>query len=172
MSCIKCGDEKEHYAKGLCRTCYLCHRQGKVVICSDCQKSKRHHAKGLCKPCYMRRWYQTYPVEGMAHTLHRHKGCYQHEQGANHKRHALNEARRRARLRALPDTLTPSQAEHLLRIGQATYPGEELHLDHIVPLSKGGGTTYANVHAIPASINLSKSDKLPDEIYEQHPLIL
>lgn len=80
---------------------------------------------------------------------------------------AIYSARYQGRKRNLPDTLTAEQAEELLAIGQATYPGKELHLDHVVPLSKGGGTTYANMHAIPARLNLSKRDALPREIYRQ-----
>ena len=83
------------------------------------------------------------------------------------KRRKKAKRRRKARKKALPDTLTTEQAEHLLVIGRAVYPGEELHLDHIVPLSRDGGTTLANMHAIPARLNQSKNDALPQEIYKQ-----
>lgn len=77
------------------------------------------------------------------------------------------EARRQARKRNLPDTLTEDQRKQLLVVGQATHPGEDLHLDHIVPLKHGGGTTLANMHYIPAGVNVFKKDRLPQEIYEQ-----
>jgi 5-methylcytosine-specific restriction endonuclease McrA len=85
----------------------------------------------------------------------------------NPEKKAAKYARREAQKRRLPDTLTIRQAVHLFTIGQAMYPDERLHLDHIVPLSKGGGTTLANMHAIPARLNCSKNDALPQEVYKQ-----
>lgn len=82
------------------------------------------------------------------------------------KRKAI-QSRRRARKRGAISTLIPQEIEELLEIGQAVYPGEELHLDHIVPISRGGGTTRANCHYIPAGLNISKKDKFPAEVYEQ-----
>lgn len=85
----------------------------------------------------------------------------------NPEKVAAQKARRKARKENLPDTLTSAQAERLLKIGRAMYPGEELHLDHVVPLSRGGGTTLANMHAIPARLNCFKGDALPEQIYTQ-----
>jgi 5-methylcytosine-specific restriction endonuclease McrA len=100
-----------------------------------------------------------------------YRAYYRHWQKENPEVGKAKQARREARKRNLPDTLTSEQAEHLLVIGKAMYPGEKLHLDHIVPLSKGGGTTLANMHAIPARLNCSKYDKLPGETYKQGTLI-
>jgi len=87
---------------------------------------------------------------------------------ANRNKYRIWEKRREKALKHnLPATLTPDQAELLLMIGRATYPGEELHLDHMVPVSKGGGTTMANTHYIPARLNYSKYDKLPQGAYRQ-----
>ena len=85
----------------------------------------------------------------------------------NPEKARLSWARRDARKKALPATLTPAQAERLFAIGQAMYPGEELHLDHVVPLSAGGGFTRANIHAIPAWLNMLKRNALPQEVYRQ-----
>jgi len=51
--CIKCGQEKEHHAKGLCYACYrnLAWDPPKG-ICKRCGREKIIHAKGLCKGCY------------------------------------------------------------------------------------------------------------------------
>lgn len=38
------------------------------------------------------------------------------------------------------------------------------HLDHIVPLSKGGQHTYSNVQVAHPSCNLSKHNKTPSEV--------
>lgn len=85
----------------------------------------------------------------------------------NPERDALSKARRKARKLIVPNTLTAKEVIHLLAIGQAVYPEESLNLDHVVPLSKGGGTTLANCHYIPARLNGSKKDALPEEVYQQ-----
>jgi len=205
-----------------------------VIICGDCGEEKKHYAKGLCSLCYkkMRYWQnpEKYRAQGRAnYRKHREKRLayireYQEKnkdrvrewarlrQQRYRERHlekckknsldwhhdnrerALENQRRwkaanpdklrewdqcnpekviaktaryRAHKRGLPNTLTAEQIERLLIIGQAIYPGQELHLDHIIPISKGGGTTLANMHYIPAHLNLSKGDKLPQEILEQ-----
>ena len=179
--CPGCGEEKEHQGKGLCKPCYVRHYW------------EANREKVLA---YQRLWARQHPRDRRAYMLvynaeHRDDQCcwreenpkkcavssrrwrqanpdYQHDWNqANPGKVVATRARRRARRRALPDTLIPEQAEHLLMIGQAMYPGEELQLDHIVPLSKGGGTTLANMHAIPAKLNMLKHDKLPEEIYKQ-----
>jgi len=64
-------------------------------------------------------------------------------------------------------TLAKEDIKELLRIGQGSYPGKELHLDHFAPLSTGGFTTRANLHALPAELNLAKGNKSPQEAYKQ-----
>jgi hypothetical protein len=137
------------------------------------------------KRAYNHQYYLDHQEEGITYTrryreehpdhARRYREDHQEEEIARHRRWAQENpdkcvaktARRRALKRNLPNTLTPQQAQHLFAIGHAMYPGEELHLDHIVPLDKGGGTTLANMHAIPARLNQSKHDALPQEIYKQ-----
>lgn len=93
---------------------------------------------------------------------------YYFHYGQQHKvERAILAALRRARKRNLPDTLTPEELNRLLVIGKATHFGEKLALDHFIPVIKGGGTTLANTHYIPAWLNSSKRDKLPQEVYKQ-----
>jgi len=75
-------------------------------------------------------------------------------------------ARYKARKRGVADTLTSEQLEFERKIGQATYPGEELDLHHIVPLGKGNHS-WGNIIFIPASLNRSIGNKLPREVFEQ-----
>lgn len=79
----------------------------------------------------------------------------------------IRKARRRARELNVLNTLTEDKLKELFVIGCGTYPNQKLHLDHFIPLSRGGGTTRANVHYIPAEINSFKGNKLPSEIFEQ-----
>lgn len=134
----------------------------KVLACTQryYQENKEQHAG------WMRTWWRRNKRRLLEYRSRMNRRWRQENPG---KERALK-ARRRARETAVPSTLTPVQAERLLDIGRAMYPGEQLHLDHIVPLSKGGGTTLANMRAIPASLNLSKHDKLPEDVYEQQPL--
>lgn len=132
---------------------------------------KRHKGKTLI---YRRRYYQEHREEELAY-----KRRYQQEHGEeiaarkcrwrqeNQEQCRASDARYEARKHHLPNTLTTHQAKRLLSMGRAVFPGERLHLDHIIPVSQGGGTTLANMQAIPASLNLSKSNKLPGEAYEQ-----
>ena len=176
--CSDCGKEKKHEAKGLCTTCYQhhwreTHREERAAYA---RRYGEHHREEIAT--YQRRWYEENREEILAHR----RRWYEENQGEraaskrrwkeeNPEKVAVIDARRQARKHSLPDTLTTEQGEHLLVIGQAMYPGEKLNLDHIVPLSKGGGTTLANMHAIPAWLNYLKHNALPQEIYIQEALL-
>ena len=79
--------------------------------------------------------------------------------------------RRRALKNGAADSLIATQREFERRIGEAQYPGEPLHLHHIVPLSRGGGHTWGNISFVPAPLNIYIGDALPQEIYKQLRLI-
>jgi 5-methylcytosine-specific restriction endonuclease McrA len=116
------------------------------------------------------RYYQKHREEAVVYSRRRQETNpdYQRRYQQEHpEKVAANNARRAARKQRLPDTLTTEEAEYLFLIGRAVYRTEKLELDHIVPLSKGGGTTRANMHAIPLGLNRSKQNMLPEEIYKQ-----
>ena len=92
---------------------------------------------------YKRRWWQENPEKG-----------------------AALQARLQARKRGVADTLTPEQLDFERKIVEATYPGEELHLHHLVPLGKGNHS-WGNITFIPKGLNCSIGDKLPQEVYQQ-----
>jgi len=79
----------------------------------------------------------------------------------------IRKAHRRAHELSVLNTLTENESKELFVIGCGTYPNQKLHLDHFVPLSRGGGTTRANVHYIPGEVNSFKGNKLPSEVYGQ-----
>lgn len=157
----------------------------RIIVCANCGEEKPHHGKGLCVSCYHQSWRAKYPEKISAYNKNYYQE-HQEEERARRRRYyrenrekelayhhrnleagRAKRARRQARKLVLPDTLTPQQAEHLMLIGRAIYPDQELHLDHIVPISKGGGTTLANMHAIPANLNLMKAGELPENVYGQ-----
>jgi HNH endonuclease len=83
---------------------------------------------------------------------------------ANPEGHREKQRRRRARKRDLPSERIDEQAlygEQNGKCGLCGKPlGDEWHLDHIVPLSKGGWHVTVNVHLTHPHCNLSKLDSL------------
>jgi 5-methylcytosine-specific restriction endonuclease McrA len=50
--------------------------------------------------------------------------------------------------------------------GRPLLPTERLHLDHVIPSSRGGTNHYSNLQVTHAGCNIRKSDRLPgDRIY-------
>lgn len=52
--CIKCGEEKIHYAKGVCKKCYCRHFNRKTIKCKKCGKTTNKQRVGVCLTCYER----------------------------------------------------------------------------------------------------------------------
>lgn len=187
--CIDCGEEKEYGARGRCESCY--HRNHyrkhrKKILAANQQwlnehreqyrqyKNQYNQEHREKHRIYVKKWYQDHREEVLARSAdwaqqnpEQYIANQKHWREENPERRAAIEARRKARKENLPDTLTEKQREQLLFIGQATFPGEDLHLDHVIPLKHGGGTTFANTHYIPGILNSFKKDRLPEEIYEQ-----
>ena len=73
----------------------------------------------------------------------------------NKERHALNQRRRKALLRSLPATLTFAEWKEIKAAYDycCAYCGEKpevLSMDHVIPVSRGGGTTKDNI--VPACL--------------------
>jgi hypothetical protein len=92
---------------------------------------------------------------------------------ANKDRYNARDAKRRAaKLQALPKWLTSEQLEQIKELYTCAqmfklYTGEEYHVDHIVPLQGEnvcGLHVPWNLQVIPARENLSKSNKLQEDI--------
>jgi len=85
---------------------------------------------------------------------------------------ARNSKRRAAKLNALPKWLTKYELEQIKELYTCAqmfklYTGEEYHVDHIVPLQGEnvcGLHVPWNLQVIPAKENLSKSNKLQEEL--------
>jgi len=193
--CSERGEKRNLLAKGLCGTCYhrlwaqkdretptgnerrkrnlrvyYHHDREKIIAQNNAharQNRERYNQYG--RSSYQRNrdkialrtraYYESHKKQYREYCRH-----WDHEHRAYRRLQAL---RRQRLLQESLDTLTPEQAQELLVIGRATYPGEALHLDHVVPISRGGGTTRGNIHAIPACLNLAKGALLPQQIYKQ-----
>lgn len=92
------------------------------------------------------------------------------------KEHALNEAKRRARKRSLPDDFTANDLQEVLFIfdNKCAITGESYeHMDHFIPISSGyGGTVVGNMIPLSSGMNLSKGNQNPfvwaDSLSEEH----
>ena len=170
--CSKCGEEKELTAE-------YWHKD----------KSKKDGYRGQCKECMKEYYYKNqeekrkkaveYYYENREAKLEYQEQYYkdnrekiseyykqylQSEQGR--KNNAKSEQNRRARKAQLPNTLTTEEYENTLEYFNHTcaYCGCELnkdnhHMEHIVPISKGGGTTQKNIIPSCESCNWSKHAK-------------
>lgn len=168
--CADCGQEKAYYAKRLCRSCYDSHWRTKNLD-KVAAINRRWRAKNPDKiaainqrwrkknPDYQYDWRQKNPRD---RRIYMRRWCEE-----NPEKCVANTAHRRALKKGVPNTLTPKQLEFEKKIGEATYPGEKLHLHHLVPFSKGGGHTWGNIMFIPASLNLSIQGRLPEKAYKQ-----
>jgi hypothetical protein len=129
---------------------------GKDVFCKKCSsedaKAWREKNKGYKKE-YNHRWY----IENYPRTKERMKANSKRWRKENRDKHNLRELRRRARKKALPDTLT---SEQILLLGNSCYltgVSNDIHLDHVIPLAIGhGGTIYENMIPLSAEVNMSK----------------
>ena len=165
MICGACGEEREYHALGLCRFCYKSrysaryHQRHRDRILKRQRRYRCENSEVVSE--IRKRWYRE-NREKAAFIRHR---WYQN----NPEKVAAQKERRRARKNSLPATLVGENAEILLRTFPCFYCGnlEDLQLDHFVPLSKGGGTTRANIIVACGKCNRRKHDKLPNEVLEQ-----
>lgn len=80
--------------------------------------------------------------------------------------------RRKARVRMLEHDFTDSDRIKILNDFNGscclTGRGEDIHMDHVLPLSKGGGTVVGNIIPLAGELNLSKNDRNLFEWFENN----
>lgn len=78
----------------------------------------------------------------------------------NRAKYNAYEAKRRARKANTTPVQNDSRVKAIYYIAQALCElGPEFHVDHIVPLCKGGAHDYKNLQVLPAKLNLIKGSK-------------
>ena len=152
----------------ICKTCNI-EKSG-----SDYHKGKRY-AGGLrseCKACHnmrQKRWNQKNPV-ALKKIVQKyyHSSHGQSQRKLNLPKIRATETARVARRRALKRDNTPHVTIEETRLINSLYTmakilsnscGEEFHIDHIQPISKGGPHTFENLQILSAEENLTKSNK-------------
>lgn len=171
--CADCNQKKEHHARGLCGACYKRYarrhnpdyRKKAKAYCRKWHAEHReerlayHRDWRKRNPEYQQRWYQRNREAKLIQSR-----CW--EQRNRDKRRIIG-LRRRACKAKVANTLTQQQIDFETNIACSMWPDEKLHIHHIVPISKGGGHTWGNIMVIPAVLNQSIGDKLPEEVYQQ-----
>lgn len=166
----------------ICKECSKCgtvknledfHRQkvgigGTRADCRDCVKyySRKYRDANRTKlRDYARQYY--------ANNAEKEREYSRRYYAENPEKDRMRDLRRRARKASLPDSLTESQWRDTLDYfgGACAFTGvtEDLHRDHVLPLSIGhGGTTKENMLPVSSRINLSKCDNNVFVWYEEN----
>jgi hypothetical protein len=154
---------RNRHARHRRRRALLDNRGAVVSPYSDPEKFKKYHQDYYRKyrkdhPDYwrkvMRRW--------RAKHLDRSRANSRRWQAAHRESARVTKSRRRARKRLAPNTLTSSEWTRILAAhkGRCHYCGAPAeHMEHILPLARGGGTTFENVVPACAPCNLSKNSR-------------
>jgi hypothetical protein len=80
-------------------------------------------------------------------------------------------AARKAKKRVLDKTMTDfdkfvHKEAYLLKQMRRKLLGTEWHIDHTVPISRGGTNEYINIEVVPAKWNLDKSNKHSERFFK------
>lgn len=99
---------------------------------------------------------------------------YRRERSERYAAHARN---RRARLSGSGGSHTVEDIERLkafqkMRCSICRCSLDSYHVDHIVPIAKGGGNDFLNIQLLCPACNLSKNDKDPIEYNQQRGFLL
>lgn len=97
----------------------------------------------------------------------------------NPDKRAAYEQNRRAKKRATGGKLSPNIKQKLYKLQRGTCPccrshfrSEEMHLDHVMPLARGGEHTDDNMQLLCQPCNQSKYSKHPVEFMQQRGFLL
>lgn len=193
--CSECGEEKAHCARRMCKSCYNAwylqeHKEERRIYNKQWLQenpgkmslyNRRNYEKHREKRLTWQKQYRQDNPEKVKKSKRRYQVAHRKEYNLyksdwrqeNPGKVAAQYARRQARKRSLPSTLSGEEIERKLSIGRCFYCGKEtnLGLDHFVPLSARSniacGTTLANSVAACKSCNSSKNNRMPEEILAQ-----
>lgn len=143
------------------------HRQ----LARDWRSNNRDKAVARCKEWHQKnrkhstQYRKQYYKENKDHLL-KNRALY--DKRFPEKR-AAKDARRRATLRGAMLMLHRDQQDIIETIYDcsnrvSSCTGIQHHVDHIIPITKGGYHIHTNLQVLPAKLNISKSNKLPHEL--------
>ena len=146
-TCTKCGEEKplsEFHRRG---------KSGRVPQCKTCKRATNAAVDPAVKLAYSKKYRDANKNkrrETKRASRARKPWLSTCQSGRARAQVVGNEAHNEQRI----DTLYA--LAHLLR-----HAGRDVHVDHIVPLSKHGAHAFENLQILTAEDNLRKGDKLP-----------
>ena len=150
----------------MCKTCTKCGAEKPHAEFHKDKKAK-DGLKYYCKACdneHKKKWYEDnkehkkkYYEENREHLLEQKKKWAKDNP---HLVRAKNQRRRAWKKAALPQLTDDDNLALKILSEEASMLGKGWHLDHIVPLSKGGLHHPDNLQIVRSFYNLSKSDKL------------
>lgn len=152
-----------------CRAYQAAHAERTCITCKTClpltheffyrDKNRPGGLSYVCKPCAV----SAAKLYGKAHRAAKyavHRAWVHNNPERMRLHYKMATARRRARQKALRNTLTADQIALLLALHKhCVYCGKRLkkpHLDHLTPLSNGGPTTLQNILPCCGSCNSKK----------------
>ena len=163
--CLKCGEKKIHMAKGLCQKCYTQKYR---------QKYNRTHKKEISE--YMHKYRQTRKKEHSEYMCKYAQNHLEKRRKLNQKWHKNNLEKDRMyhRIASARRRKVYTESFHLYTWIQNQKPficfycnqnieNQRFHIDHFIPLSKGGIHSEANLRISCPFCNLRKHTKMPWE---------
>ena len=163
--CGSCGEEKEH-GKNKSRADGL---QGQ---CKDCRKMYRDNNKEKVaaqkRTSYLKNK-EHYNARSARYYQENREDCLKQQKVYvelnRHKVNAKNSYRRRTLRNQIPQLTAEEQQRiqdlYWLARDLRAVSGQDYHVDHIIPISRGGLHHPDNLQILPADINLSKGAKHP-----------
>ncbi len=168
--CNKCGETKKLEEFSVCKR----NKSGRQSACKACNSA--HYSKNAerVKKYQSERYYSNHKEELLKRAENRKKPEFKIKKRLSDKKWIENNreyynlrsrahcANRRARLRDIPGKLHADEVAELLRVkNKCSYCGatEDLCIDHVVPVSKGGHNTLSNLEVACMSCNSSKNNK-------------
>jgi 5-methylcytosine-specific restriction endonuclease McrA len=161
-----CHPNRPAHGHGLCQNCYDKEwywnpppLKGRKRWEATCHPDRLHHANGLCHPCYSQQ-----PA------VKAHDRLYMREYSQRPEVKArFNLYMREYRLRRdgrgelkvdYAQILSETSTCYLCGVGL----GDDIHFDHVVPLSRGGQHTYSNIKPTHPNCNQRKYNHLVSEL--------
>jgi len=164
-------------------------RKSRRVHCDECGRNKLHHAKGLCRLCYDRQRREDNPGYSTEHNRQWDKANPGRREERNRQRYVAHRAEVRDRARqwrkANPDKVREqSRRRRALKLGATIGPVDEaaiyerdevciyctsdqdLTLDHLTPLARGGPHCQDNLAVACRSCNSSKGARTYGEFVD------
>lgn len=182
--CVDCGAQKEP-------GCFYPRRDRKSGLSSRCKDCSKKRAKGWFdlnperQRANARAWAEANPEKKRGSYASWKERNKEHKKSYDARTHQQNKGRRReywhsrrAKKRAATGTVSKNIVQKLLLLQRRKCVccgkplGRDFHLDHIVPLSRGGEHSDSNLQLLRAKCNLQKGTKDPILFMQEKGLLL